>query len=165
MVEKLMAAGLSSSSWVMILCCRYGNCWDLQERVISVVDGVVRMIWGLLYVYCWWVCGVIFTVSLCISECVAMGVVGAAVVVTLIIASLVVSLKILFSCSNAWRYLDVSCDFLLSLMISTKGLWLFVLYNSMVGYYGAELWKKCDTFADLILLNVHYTCGNIDSDI
>ncbi len=53
------------------------------------------------------------------GDCDAVGAKGTVGVVTLIIAALVVSLKILRSCSNAWRRLDGSVAFpLLSLIIS-----------------------------------------------
>ncbi len=45
----------------------------------------------------------IFTVSLCVGECEAMGAVDGVGVVTLIIAALLVSLDILISCFNALR--------------------------------------------------------------
>ncbi len=46
--------------------------------------------------------------SLSVGECDGVGAVGAVEAFTLVIASLVVSLDILLSCSNSWRFLDGS---------------------------------------------------------
>ncbi len=82
--------GLSSSSWVMILCCRHGFCPVLVGGVIGIVDGAVGMIGVLLK------CGTDgLTVSF--SKCLC---------VWVSVAVLVVSWNIFLSFFNSRRSLD-----------------------------------------------------------
>ncbi len=117
---KLKVMALSSSSWVLMLCCRCGDHFCSLGRVNDVVDDVVGIIGVLLEV-----CAVGFAVSFSHCFCVmgecdvvssvgavgelgmlgAVGMVGAmgpVGVVTLSITVYVVSLNILFRWSNAW---------------------------------------------------------------
>ncbi len=104
---QLLAMGLSSSSWVTILCCRHRDCWGPVGGVFDVVDSIVGMIGVLLQVYCWWICAFIFTIYLFVGEYQAVGVVA-----ILVIASSVVSLEILLTCSNALSVWMVLLPFL-----------------------------------------------------
>ncbi len=167
-LNRLIAAGLLSVSWVMILCCRHGDHWGWFGSLIGSVNGVVRMIEVLMHVWYWWVCSVIFKVSLCVWKC-DLQVTGGAIGVFL-------PLQLLHQLYS-WRFFLVipMLVFLVDFLTILCSVWLyqqvvyqqFLLCNHMIGTLEwcrilVGMWCHCRLNSSL---SPWYTCGNINSDI